>query len=104
MKFLSLITMILLLIGAIVIIFQNKNLKELIKIVMENQAEFDAKITAANEALDAIGAAITAEAAQVSEFIAGLPASVDTSALDGVVSRLGGVAASVSDVFTPPAA
>lgn len=66
-----------------------------------SQADFDAKIDAANEALDAIAEAIEAEADQIADFIAALPEAVDTSALDGVVARLNGVAASVSAVFEP---
>jgi len=87
-----------------IIVFQNYKMKGDLIYIMATQEEFDAKITAANEALDAIGVAVTAEAKQVADFIAAQPKSVDTSALDGVVTRLGGVAASVSDVFTPPAA
>lgn len=69
-----------------------------------NQDEFNAQIAKATEDLDAIAAAVTAETKEIADFIASLPASVDTSALDGVVTRLGGVAQSVSDVFTPPPA
>jgi len=71
--------------------------------IMSNQAEFDAQITAANEKLDALGTAVQAEADQVAAFIASQPAGVDTSALDGVVARLGAAADSVGNIFTPPA-
>lgn len=70
---------------------------------MSTQAEFDAKITAANAALDAIGTSVTSEAQQIRDFIAANP-SVDTSALDGVVGRLETVAGSVGAIFEPPAA
>jgi hypothetical protein len=69
---------------------------------MATQAEFDAQIQAANEKLDALGVAIQAEADQVAAAIAALPAGVDTSALDGVVTRLGAAADSVVNIFTPP--
>jgi septal ring factor EnvC (AmiA/AmiB activator) len=86
--------------------------------IMATQEEFDAQIAAANASLDSIStdltnisAAITAEAQQISDFIASLPAGTDTSALDGVVTRLGttadslsGTADAVGGIFTPPAA
>lgn len=82
---------------------------------MSNQAEFDAKITHANEKLDtiangvaAVPAAILAEGDQVRQFILDNP-SVDTSALDGVIARLdtaansaAGLAAQIGSVFEPP--
>lgn len=71
--------------------------------IMANQADFDAQIQAANDKLDAIGTAISDEAKQIADFIANQPASVDTSALQGVVDRLGTVSDSVSGIFTPPA-
>jgi len=83
---------------------------------MSAQDDFNAQIQAANDKLDAIGtdvtntqAAITAEAQQVADFIASQPAGVDTSALQGVVDRLGaaadslgGTADAVGGIFTPP--
>jgi len=84
--------------------------------IMSAQDDFNAQIQAANDKLDAIGtdvtntqAAITAEAQQVADFIASQPAGVDTSALQGVVDRLGaaadslgGTADAVGGIFTPP--
>ncbi len=87
-----------------VILIHAQEVKEDLNIIMGLQEDFDAKINAANAALDGIAAAVTAEAQQVADFIAGLPPEVDTSALDGVVTRLGGVADSVSGVFEPPTA
>ncbi len=78
-------------------------IKENQKIIMSNQAEFDAQIQAANDKLDALGTAVQAEADQVKAFIDSQPAGVDTSALDGVVARLGAAADSVNNIFTPPA-
>lgn len=73
--------------------------------IMSAQEDFDAKITAANAAIDAVGVAVAAEAAQVAAFIAANP-SVDTSALSGVVTRLEALDESVNTVFddnpTPP--
>ena len=69
---------------------------------MASQAEFDAQVQAANDKLDALGTAIQAESDQIAAFIASQPAGVDTSALDGVVTRLGAAADSVSGIFTPP--
>lgn len=80
---------------------QLNEIQETLEIIMGNQAEFDAKITAANTALEGITAAIAAEAAQIAEFIAANPA-VDTSALDGVVTRLESVGTSIGSVFEPP--
>ncbi len=82
-----------------------KDIKRSLQNIMSAQTDFDAKITKANEALDAIGTAIAAEAQQIADFIAANP-SVNTSALDGVVSRLESVDESVNTVFdanpTPP--
>jgi predicted PurR-regulated permease PerM len=80
----------------------NKIKKELRSIIM-NQEEFDAKINEANASLEAIGVSVEAERQEVANFIAGLPAGIDTSGLLGVVSRLGGIATAVSGIFTPPA-
>jgi ABC-type transporter Mla subunit MlaD len=69
--------------------------------IMATQQEFDLQITAANEKLDALGTAVADEAAQLKAFLDSLPAGVDTSALDGVIERLGGIAESVGGIFTP---
>lgn len=82
---------------------------------MATQAEFDAKIDLANETLATIAddvtniqEAITAEAAEIAAFIEANP-GIDTSALDGVQTRLtavadnlGTTADSVENIFTPP--
>lgn len=72
-----------------------------VKKLMSNQEQFDAQITAANTALDAIAAAVAAEAQQIADFIAANPA-VDTSALAGVVTRLEAADDAISNVFTEP--
>ncbi len=69
---------------------------------MGNQADFDEKINQANASLDTISEQIKAESEQIATFIAENP-GVNTSALDGVVARLGSVAESVGTIFTPPA-
>lgn len=68
---------------------------------MANQEEFDAQIARANTSLDGIATAIAAEAAQIQAFIDAHP-STDTSALEGVVTRLETVGTSVGGIFTPP--
>lgn len=73
-----------------------------LKIIMSNQAEFDAQIQRANAALDDIALAVAAEAQQVADFIAAHP-SVNTSALEGVVARLTSAKDSIGTVFEPPA-
>ncbi len=92
-------------------------IQEKLDLIMATQEEFDAQIAAANASLDAIatdvtniGAAVTAEAQQIADFIASQPAGVDTSALAPTVDKLNAVAASlagtadaVSGIFTPPA-
>lgn len=67
-----------------------------------NQEEFDAKIAQANTSLDDIATAITNETQQIIDFIASLPPNTDTSALDGVVTRLSTVSTSIGSVFEPP--
>ena len=81
-----------------------KKIQEKLNKIMATQAELDAQVQAANDKLDALGTAIQAEADQIAAFIASQPAGLDTSALDGVVARLGAAADSVSSIFTPPAA
>ena len=85
-----------------ILINNHQQLTEALNNIMANQAEFDAKITQANTALDEIAAAVAAETAQIQAFIDANP-SVNTSALDGVVSRLEGVNESVAGVFEPTA-
>jgi len=88
-------------IGLLLSIFnQLRQLNRRTKIIMKTQEEFDAQIAAMKESLDAIPAAIEAEGQQIRDFIAANP-GLDTSALDGVVERLGGVAESIGTVFTP---
>lgn len=67
---------------------------------MGNQADFDAKIERATVALDAVAEAVTAESAQIAQWIAENP-GVNTSGLDAVVARLENVAGSVANVFDP---
>lgn len=67
----------------------------------ETQAEFDAEILRATTDLDTIATKITDEATEIQTFIDGHP-NVDTSALAGVVNRLGTVGDAVSGIFTPP--
>lgn len=81
---------------------QLNEIQESLEIIMASQEEFDAKINAANTALDGIATAVAAEAQQIADFIAANP-TVDTSALDGVVTRLESVGTSVGLVFEPPA-
>lgn len=76
-------------------------IQESLEIIMASQEEFDVKINAANAALDGIATAVAAEAQQIADFIAANP-TVDTSALDGVVTRLEGVGESIGSVFEPP--
>lgn len=89
--------------------------KRLNKIIM-NQAEFDVKIKEANAAIGVLTqsvedvlAAVEAETAQIEEWIANQPESVDTSALNSVVDNLNAAVASVANlddavegVFTAP--
>ena len=85
---------------------QFSDIKRSLKQIMSNQMEFDEKITRANTALDEVTVAISAEGQQIRDFIAANPA-VDTSALDGVVTRLESVNESIGGVFEaapePPA-
>ena len=75
---------------------------------MSQQEELDARVTAANAKLDAIGeslnavpAAIAAETKQIQDFIASHSGdALDLSGLDGVVGRLNSVADSVAGVGT----
>ena len=106
-------------VGAVLtfIIFQLTEINRRLTQIMASQEEFDAQIAAANTSLDAIAtditaisAAVTAEAQQIADFIASLPPNVDTSALTGVVDRLGVAAGGLADtstaiagIFTPPA-
>ena len=69
---------------------------------MANQEEFDAQIARANAALENVGTAIATEGQQIRDFIAANP-SVDTSALEGVVTNLEAVANSVAGIFEAPA-
>lgn len=85
---------------AVIVMIQLKQIKGDIKTIMGQQEEFNAKITAANEALDSIGAAVTAEAEQIAEFIRTHP-GIDTSSLDGVVTRLQGVSENIGTIFEP---
>lgn len=68
--------------------------------IMKSQEEFDTQITEANAKLDDLGTAVTAETDQIKAFIEANP-SINTSGLDGVVSRLEGVASSVGTIFEP---
>jgi predicted PurR-regulated permease PerM len=79
----------------------NHIIKE-IKIIRMSQEEFDNQIAEANQKLDGLGEAIAAERQQIADFIASQPAAVDTSALTGVLARLGGISETVSGIFTPP--
>lgn len=97
----------LMMLFAIIIVTQQIQIKKDLKIIkgdteyiMGLQEDFDAKIDAANAALDSIAEAITAEAQQIADFIAHNP-NVNTAALDGVVARLGNVSASVGTIFEP---
>lgn len=80
--------------------FEQETLRRL-EIIMGRQEDFDTQITAANTALDAIAAAVAAEAQQIADFIAANPA-VDTSALSGVVTRLEAADEAIGSVFTAP--
>lgn len=75
--------------------------REIRKVAM-SQEEFNQKIEKANIALDGITETIKSEAQQIKDFIAAHP-EVDTSGLDGVVSRLEGVSSSVGSIFEPAA-
>lgn len=87
-------------VAILLIVIYYSDLKKELETMSEKQDEFDAKITAANTALDAIGEAVAAEAKQVADFIATNP-QIDTSALDGVVTRLEAVDDSINTVFEP---
>lgn len=94
-----------------------KYVKESLIYIMATQADFDAEIQAVNDKLgdletdfSSISDAVKSEADEIAAFIAANP-QVDTSALDGVQTRLTGVAdnidtvaGSVGGIFTPPAA
>lgn len=68
--------------------------------IMKSQEEFDAQITEANTKLDDLSTAVTTETDQIKAFIAANP-SVNTTGLDGVITRLEGVATSVGTIFEP---
>ncbi len=92
-----------------------KELKRLINNMATKQEEFDAKITTLTERIDnlvtaneELATAVEAETAQIEEFMNNLPETVDTSALDGVITRLDSAVAeaekaneSVEGIFTP---
>ncbi len=67
--------------------------------IMGKQQEFDVKITRANARLDELSVQLANEAQEIRDYIDAHP-EVDTSALDGVVSRL--EALDPTTVFTPP--
>lgn len=101
MEYLALLFTLTTLAVSIGIFFQLTEIRKETKIIMANQEEFDRQMAAVNAALDAVGSSIKSEAQEVKDFIAA-NVGVDTSALDGVVTRLEGVAVSVNDIFTPP--
>lgn len=77
------------------------------KRMSEKQDQFDQKISAANEKLDAISTdlakvpeAISSEADEIKRFIEENEDEVDTSALDGVVERLNNLSESTSTLAT----
>lgn len=87
----------------LVSIFSNLNqLRKETKTIMGNQADFDAKIASADTKLDSLSEQIAAEGQQVRDFIAANP-SVDTSALDSVVSRLDDLGGGIGSIFEPAA-
>lgn len=67
--------------------------------IMANQEEFDAQVAALNTKLDGISTQIAAEAQQIRDFITANP-GIDTSALDGVATRLDGL--NIGGIFEPP--
>lgn len=79
---------------------QLEQIQEKLNKIMGLQEDFDAKINAANVALDEIALAVASEAQQIRDFIEAHP-QVDTSALDGVLTRLEGVNESIGGVFEP---
>jgi len=97
--------------------FREIKIQEQLARIMSQQEELDARVTAANAKLEAIGeslnavpAAIAAETKQIQDFIASHSGdALDLSGLDGVVGRLNSVADSVAgvgiqigSVFEPP--
>lgn len=85
-------------------IFNNLNqIQKETKIIMSKQNEFNEKIGSINAAIETVGEAVASEAQQTRDFIASLPPEVDTSALDGIATRLSGLATSVGDIFVPAA-
>jgi signal transduction histidine kinase len=112
--------------GLAAVLAKLQTLEDLIKM---SQEEFDEKMRLLNEKLDGIGESVTAaataieevrqavisEGQQIRDFIAAHP-DLDTSALDGIVSRLDNVSSSLSnqvndlsgldtsvgEIFTPP--
>lgn len=64
---------------------------------MPTQEEFNAQVKSINDSIDTLVSAVTAETAQVKAFIDAHP-DLDTSALDGVVSRLTDAAAGVEAI------
>lgn len=65
------------------------------------QEEFNTQVAALTTATDNLTAAITAETAQIQEFINDHQ-DIDTSALEGVTARLNAASDSISGIFTPP--
>lgn len=116
MDCLYIIFMFTMVVFSIIILINQHKIKGDLKKIMGQQEEFNAKITAANEALNGIATsqgeiadAIAAEAEQIAEFIRTHP-GIDTTALDGVVTRLttaneslATVNEAISNVFEPPA-
>lgn len=102
MDFLWFILVIILVFILGVISFQLARILEKLRIIIMNQEEFDNEIAKANQSLDDIAVSITNETQEIKDFIASLPPNVDTSTLDGVVTRLGSVSAAISEVFTAP--
>jgi hypothetical protein len=75
-------------------------IKEKLDTIMANQEDFDAQIARANAGIEAAVAAIAAEGQQIRDYIDANP-SVDTSALEGVATRLETLSASVGGIFEP---
>lgn len=102
MDFLWFILVIILVLILGIISFQLANILKKLEIIIMNQEEFNQEIAKANQSLDDIAVSITNETQEIKDFIASLPPNVDTSALDGVVTRLGSVSAAIGEVFTAP--
>lgn len=82
-------------------IFSNLNqIRKETKAMSNKQAEFNSKVDAINAGLETLTSALTSEASQIRDAIAG--EAIDITALDGVATRLAGLAETVNNLVVAP--